>query len=100
MPTRSCKHCSHLNRTQAIYCGACGQRLADGLVAHQPFPAGQILGAEGRYAIQEMIGRGGFGEAYLVKRLRIKPDTPPAQVSLISASFEREARLSGPQASG
>lgn len=105
-----CRFCARHNRLQARYCGTCGRLLQSALqnestLATQPLAAGTLLGSDQRYVIRELIGSGSFGEAYLaedhhhwgrlclLKRLRVKPLTPAALLALISANFEREARL-------
>lgn len=63
---------------------------------------GRLL--QNRYQVIEILGEGGFGAAYLaedvklrrkcvVKRMKIPKGTPPQQVQLYQANFEREASL-------
>jgi serine/threonine protein kinase len=63
---------------------------------------GQVL--QGRYRLEKLLGRGGFGAAYLVQDVKLKracvvkqmlipPGTPARDADIYRSNFEREAGL-------
>lgn len=98
----ACPACRHHNRPVARFCGMCGRALL------LPIPAalapGVLLGSNGRYRIEQLLGQGGFGAAYLaidrqlerrcvVKQLRHNSAWSPAVWAQVQQNFAREARL-------
>jgi tRNA A-37 threonylcarbamoyl transferase component Bud32 len=128
-----CTACNHTNPPGSRFCNACGSPLrppADDetvagspltplpaigptIVQHEPPPApaapsglapGVRLGPAGRYLVERPIGRGGFGQAYLVydhqlnrycvaKQLALNPQWSERNQELAQHNFRREAQL-------
>jgi serine/threonine protein kinase/tetratricopeptide (TPR) repeat protein len=74
------------------------------LLVDDDWPRDTLLGADGRYRIEVILGKGGFGQAYLawdarlsrycvVKRAVVKANWSAAERQVALGNFQREARL-------
>jgi len=77
-----CPTCGHANPPGSRFCNACGARVAPTIPVAPPvdgttpadsagaaqagLPRGAAIDPQGRYIVERAIGKGGFGEAYLV----------------------------------
>ncbi len=79
-------------------------RLRTGAGIHEPLMPGRRLGSQERYQILELVGKGGFGEAFIardttldrtcvVKRLVLSRRWSESVQQAAGLQFEREARL-------
>lgn len=115
-----CPTCGHANPPGSRFCNACGARLgvppehpATGprppAPDPQPAPQGELrpgapIDLSGRYVVDRAIGKGGFGEAYLVldrqlkrfavaKRFTPNPAWSARTREFAAQNFRREAQL-------
>src|SRR5690349_16740108 len=95
-PQKICPQCYHPVRSAARYCSQCGAAIWQ--------PVLREITLRERYRIDQLIGKGGFGEAYkaydlqlkrycLVKRLVVDPSLAPEKQQLLRQNFQREAEL-------
>lgn len=71
MNSKTCTACGHANRANAKFCSNCGQSFANTAPSGPVYlQAGTLL--EKRYQIGKMLGKGGFGAAYLAVNLRLQ----------------------------
>ncbi|RRR74196.1 MAG: hypothetical protein EI684_07565 [Candidatus Viridilinea halotolerans] len=118
----SCPACNHINPPGSRFCNACGsplgvtRPLVDPRLTRPrptaplpppddaPLIAGAAIDLAGRYVVRETIGKGGFGEAYLVfdrqlsrfcvaKRQVPNPAWTARTKELAAQNFVREAEL-------
>jgi ATP/maltotriose-dependent transcriptional regulator MalT/predicted Ser/Thr protein kinase len=123
----TCSSCGRENRHGARFCAGCGTQLsipdahaqqapavgstaARGVAKTAPGAAttvlkpGDILGRDGRYRIDRLLDKGGFGETYVaidtalerrcvVKRALASPDWSAADQLRVFDNFQREAEL-------
>ncbi len=82
LPAVMCPTCGHANPPGSRFCNACGARVAPTIPVAPPvdgttpadsagaaqagLPRGAAIDPQGRYIVERAIGKGGFGEAYLV----------------------------------
>lgn len=110
-PTTSiaCTSCAHRNPLGSRFCNNCGAALSpsapqDTLAPPTTLAAGTLLGLQGRYRIEQVLGQGGFGQAYrafdqhlnrycVVKRLAINSAWADKTRQLAHQNFRREAEL-------
>ncbi|MFQ3661479.1 MAG: WD40 repeat domain-containing serine/threonine-protein kinase [Chloroflexaceae bacterium] len=119
-PAVMCPTCGHANPPGSRFCNACGARIAptipiappaDGTTqadgtgtAQAGLPRGAAIDPQGRYIVERAIGKGGFGEAYLVndrqlnrfavaKRHCPNPAWSARMREFAARNFAREAEL-------
>jgi serine/threonine protein kinase len=115
---KTCSNCGQVNGQNARFCIICGKEFqvvpVVGPTINPSVPIlslqggeltpGTLLGQRSRYRIEQRLGTGGFGQAYLaydtqlskscvVKRLVISPLLNARDRTLLIQNFEREALL-------